>query len=155
MADVVTDEREMALAWLHGTADRNQWGRRPPPASRSLYDLRCGSSAGDQCLLGGVYATPAGLLFYGRQKGQTLERIEANGTKVLGDMLGVQAALLTMPEPDFTTPRSDGWVPVSCPHGRPGEAVTAADLLRRALDVTARTGLVPRGGRGEGMLLPF
>ncbi len=150
----MTDELEMALAWLHGTADHHQWGTRPPPPARSLYDLRCGSSAGRRCLLGGVYVTPAGLLFYGRQKGQTLERIDANGTEVLGDVPVVRAGLLTMP--DFTTPRSDEWVPLSCRHGQPnGEAVMTSDLRRRALDATARTGIVPLGGPGEGMLLPF
>ncbi|MDP9459225.1 MAG: hypothetical protein M3Q22_02895 [Actinomycetota bacterium] len=152
----MTDELEMALAWLHGTADHNQWGRRPPPASRSLYNLRCGSPEGDQCLLGGVYATPAGLVFYGRQKGQTLERIDEHGTEVLGDVPVIQAALLTMPEPDFTTPRSNGWVPVSCRHGQPsGEAVMTVDLARRALHAATRTGGVPMGARNTGMLLPF
>ncbi len=150
----MTDELEMALAWLHGTADHYQWGTRPPGA-RSLYDHRCDAPPNHQCLLGGVYVTPAGLLFYGRTKGRMLERIEVDGRPANTDVPVVHAALLTMP-PDFTTPRADEWLPLSCQHGLAnGEAMTTGELRRRALDRLRRAGTAAPGTPGEGTLLPY
>ena len=57
------DELFRALVWLHGTDDNSAWRSRPPTA-RILHDLRC-QRPGERCLLGGFYATPAGIVFYG------------------------------------------------------------------------------------------
>ncbi len=129
------DELELALAWLHGTAERRAWRKRPPrERHRSLYDHWCPAPPNDRCLLGGVYATPVGLLFYGLHHARITMHVAQHGSDVNENRAVSRAELLTMA--DLHTPRSTVVVVMDCRHGQPGD-VTTEELLERA--TTRRT----------------
>ena len=128
MEDVVTEPVDLALAWLHGTGDWQQWRSRPPrERHRSLYDHWCDAGAGARCLLGGVYATPAGLVFYGLQEDRITVGVDGHGNDVNEVTRVVRTVLLT--GDDLTTPGAVETVLLACRHGQ--STVTTDELRTR------------------------
>lgn len=122
------DPADLALVWLHGTADWQQWRTRPPRDHRSLHDVWCAASVGKRCLLGGIYATPAGLLFYGLHKDRVTTGVDSAGRDVTEDTRIARRVLLT--ETDMTTATPDDVLHLACRHGQ-ADPVATTELLSR------------------------